>query len=47
MIAIDTRSFVAYLSGDSQSCLDHDVPLVTRDADFGSIARVAGLRLLL
>jgi predicted nucleic acid-binding protein len=30
----------------AQSCLDHDVPLVTRDADFGAFARVAGLRLL-
>lgn len=29
----------------AQSCLDHDVPLVTRDQDFASFARVAGLRL--
>ncbi len=30
----------------AQSCLDHGVPLVTRDTDFGSIARVAALKLL-
>jgi predicted nucleic acid-binding protein len=30
----------------AQSCLDHDVPLVTRDADFGQIARITALRLL-
>lgn len=29
----------------AQSCLDHDVPLVTRDADFRNFARTAGLRL--
>jgi len=29
----------------TQSCLDHDVALVTRDSDFASFARVAGLRL--
>ena len=29
----------------AQSCLDHDVPLVTRDSDFTAFARVAGLRL--
>ncbi|HEY2389501.1 MAG TPA: PIN domain-containing protein [Candidatus Binatia bacterium] len=30
----------------AQSCLDHDVPLVTRDADYRSFARVAGLRIV-
>ena len=30
----------------TQSCLDHDVELVTRDRDFIALARVAGLRLL-
>jgi len=30
----------------AQSCLDHGVPLVTRDADFRHIARIADLRLL-
>ena len=29
----------------AQSCLDHDVELVTRDADFGLFKRLAGLRL--
>lgn len=29
----------------AQSCLDHDVPLVTRDADYGIFTRVGGLRL--
>lgn len=29
----------------AQSCLDHDAPLVTRDADFSGFARLAGLRL--
>ena len=29
----------------AQSCLDHDVELVTRDADFGHFADVAGLRI--
>lgn len=29
----------------AQSCLDHDTPLVTRDADFSGFARLAGLRL--
>lgn len=31
----------------AQSCLDHDTPLVTRDADFRNIARVRPLRLVL
>jgi predicted nucleic acid-binding protein len=31
----------------AQSCLDHDVELVTRDRDFQPIARMAGLRLLI
>ena len=31
----------------AQSCVDHDVPLVTRDADFRRVARASGLRLLL
>jgi len=30
----------------AQSCLDHDVPLITRDRDFSSLQKVAGLRLL-
>jgi predicted nucleic acid-binding protein len=29
----------------AQSCLDHDVELVTRDADYRAFAHVAGLRL--
>jgi predicted nucleic acid-binding protein len=29
----------------AQSCLDHDVPLLTRDEDYRHFARVAGLRL--
>jgi len=29
-----------------QSCLDHDVPLLTRDADFRHFARHAGLKLI-
>jgi predicted nucleic acid-binding protein len=31
----------------AQSCLDHGVPLITRDADFRNFARVRGLELLL
>lgn len=30
----------------AQSCLDHDVPLVTRDRDFQAFRKYAGLRLL-
>ncbi len=30
----------------AQSCLDHDVALVTRDRDFRNFARAAGLRRL-
>jgi predicted nucleic acid-binding protein len=30
----------------AQSCLDHDVELVTRDTDFQSLARAGGLRLV-
>jgi len=30
----------------AQSCLDHDVPLVTRDADFAHMTRGAALKLL-
>jgi predicted nucleic acid-binding protein len=30
----------------AQSCLDHDVPLVTRDQDFKAFQKHAGLRLL-
>jgi predicted nucleic acid-binding protein len=30
----------------AQSCLDHDVPLVTRDQDFQAFRRYAGLKLL-
>jgi hypothetical protein len=31
----------------AQSCLDHDVPLVTRDADFRNFSRVRPLRLVM
>jgi hypothetical protein len=31
----------------AQSCLDHDVPLITRDAEFRHFARVRPLELLL
>ncbi len=31
----------------AQSCLDHQVPLVTRDRDFGNYARLCDLELLL
>ena len=30
----------------AQSCLDHGVPLITRDRDFSSFQKIAGLRLL-
>jgi predicted nucleic acid-binding protein len=30
----------------AQSCIDHDVPLVTRDRDFLGFQKLAGLRLL-
>lgn len=30
----------------AQSCLDHDVPLITLDRDFRTFVRAAGLRLL-
>lgn len=30
----------------SQSCLDHSVPLITRDPDFRHFSRLAGLKLL-
>lgn len=30
----------------TQSCLDHGVPLVTRDADFRHFVRLAGLQLV-
>lgn len=30
----------------AQSCLDHDVPLITRDQDFKAFQKFAGLRLL-
>lgn len=30
----------------AQSCLDHDVPLITRDQDFIAFQKLAGLRLL-
>lgn len=29
----------------AQSCIDHDVPLITNDADFRHFAAVAGLRI--
>jgi predicted nucleic acid-binding protein len=29
----------------AQSCLDHDVDLITRDDDFSSFARIGGLKL--
>lgn len=31
----------------AQSCLDHDVPLITRDADFRNFSRVRKLQLML
>ncbi len=31
----------------AQSCLDHEVPLVTRDRDFSPFEKLVGLRLLL
>jgi predicted nucleic acid-binding protein len=30
----------------AQTCLDHDVPLITRDRDFSPFQKLAGLRLL-
>ncbi len=30
----------------AQSCLDHDVPLITRDHDFAGFRRLANLRIL-
>ena len=30
----------------TQSCLDHDVPLIARDADYQHFAKVAGLKLI-
>jgi len=30
----------------AQSCLDHGVPLITRDRDFSSFQKIAGLQLL-
>jgi predicted nucleic acid-binding protein len=30
----------------AQSCLDHDVPLITRDRDFAGFQKLAGLRVL-
>jgi len=30
----------------AQSCLDHGVPLITRDRDFASFQKIAGLRVL-
>ncbi len=30
----------------AQTCLDHDVPLITRDRDFRHFARVSALKLL-
>ena len=30
----------------AQSCLDHDVPLITRDTDFRHFASVAGLKII-
>jgi predicted nucleic acid-binding protein len=30
----------------AQSCLDHDVPLITRDADFRPFERLARLKLV-
>jgi predicted nucleic acid-binding protein len=41
------RGFKPHLADTliAQSCLDHDVPLITRDRDFRHFARYAGLRL--
>jgi hypothetical protein len=30
----------------AQTCLDHDVPLITRDRDFRAFARIAALKLV-
>ncbi len=30
----------------AQSCIDHDIPLVTRDSDFRNFVRFGGLKLL-
>lgn len=30
----------------AQSCLDHEIPLITRDRDFQNFAKYAGLNLL-
>ena len=30
----------------AQSCLDHDLPLVTRDSDFRHFVRLAGIRIV-
>lgn len=51
MIAVDTSSWIAFLSGIggpdvAQSCVDHGVALITRDWDFRNFARVAELQLL-
>jgi hypothetical protein len=46
--ALHTRGLKAGLADAliAQSCLDHDVPLITRDRDFRHFARHGGLRLL-
>ena len=42
-----SRGYVAPLADSliAQSCLDHDIPLVTRDTDFRHFVRLAGLKL--
>ena len=46
--AVLARGMKAYLADAliAQSCLDHDVPLVTRDTDFVRFAKVGGLKLV-
>ncbi len=45
--ALRQRGYKARLADTliSQSCVDHDVPLLTRDADFRHFAKHCGLRL--
>jgi hypothetical protein len=42
------RGYAARLADTliAQSCLDHQVPLITRDRGFQRLAKVAGLKLL-
>jgi predicted nucleic acid-binding protein len=46
--AVLAKGLKAYLADAliAQSCLDHDVPLITRDSDFTRFAAIGGLKLL-